>query len=133
MPIEYKVSQDGKRIDVSPKGVLDASQTIDYFKKLEFDSSVKPNAIEVVDFSGVTEFRIAYNNSQSITQSYQKLKSAQSIYATVFLCNSTVSFGISRMFQALHEAANPEHKVFVVKTETELEEQLAKIRQDLPD
>ena len=82
MPIEYEVSQDGKRIHVVIKGVLDAKQTIEYFKKLEFDSSVKPNAIEVVDFSEVTDFRMSYLDSQDVAQRYQKPKSAHSIRAT---------------------------------------------------
>ena len=133
MPIEYEVSQDGKRIDVSPKGVLDVSQTIDYFKRLEFDSSLKPNAIEIVDFSGVTDFRISYLEIQNIAQSYQKPQSAQIIHATVFVCKSTVAFGIGRMLQTLHEIANPEHKVFVVKTDAELEEQLSKLQQEIQD
>ena len=60
MSIEYEVSQDGKRIDVFPKGVLDTDLTIEYFKKLEADPSIKPNAIEVVDFSEVTDFKISY-------------------------------------------------------------------------
>lgn len=133
MPIEYEVSQDGKRIDVSPKGVLDAKHTIDYFKELEFDSSLRPNAIEVVDFSEVTDFRMSYVDSQDITQSYQKLKSAKSIYATVFIAKYTVAFGISRMFQALHEITNPEHKVFIVKTNADLEELLTKLQQEIED
>ena len=133
MPIEYEVSQDGKRIDVSPRGVLDAKQAIEYFKKLEFDSSVKPNAIEVVDFSEVTDFRMSYLDSQDVTQRYQKPKSAHSIRATVFISKSTVAFGISRMLQALLEIADPEHKVFVVKTDAELEEQLSKLQQEIQD
>lgn len=133
MPIEYKVSQDGKRIDVSPKGVLDSKQTIDYFKKLETDPSIKPNAIEVVDFSEVTDFRISYLSSQDITEKYQAPKSAQMIQATLFVCKSTVSFGIGRMLQALHEISNPQHKVFIVKTDDEIKELLAKLQQDIED
>ncbi|MBN1832793.1 MAG: hypothetical protein JW896_11850 [Deltaproteobacteria bacterium] len=133
MPIEYELSENGRRIDASPKGVLDADQTMDYFKRLEIDSSIKPNAIEIVDFSEVTDFKMSYLESQDITRSYQKLKTVQSIQATVFLCKSPVSFGISRMFQALHEIANPKHKVFVVKTDAELEEQLIKLQQDIQD
>jgi hypothetical protein len=133
MPIEYEVSQDGKRIDVFPKGVLDIDQTINYFKRLEFDSSVKPNAIEVVDFSDVTDFKISYLEIQNITKNYQKPKSSQIIHATIFFCKSTVAFGIGRMLQTLHEIANPEHKVFVVKTDTELEEQLNKFQQEIQD
>ena len=133
MPIEYEVSQDGKRIDVSPKSFLDAKQTIEYFKKLEFDPSIKPNAIEIVDFNEVTDFRMSYLDSQEITQSYQKLKSVQSISVTIFIAKSTVAFGISRMFQALHEIANPEHKVFIVKTNAELDELITELQQDIQE
>ena len=128
MPIGYKVSQDGKRIDVIPKGVLDTDQTIDYFKKLSTDPSIKPNAIEIVDFSEVTDFKISYLESQNITQSYQQPKSAQIIYATIFVCKSTVAFGIGRMLKTLHEIANQEHKVFIVKTDAELNELLGKLQ-----
>jgi hypothetical protein len=133
MPIEYRVSQDGKRIDVSPKGVLDTDETIDYFKKLATDPSIKPNAIEIVDFSEVTDFRISYLASQDITQSYQQPKSVQMIFATVFVCKSTVAYGTGRMLQALHEIANPKHRVFVVKTDAELEEQVNNLQQEIQD
>lgn len=133
MPVEYRVSQGGKRIDVSPRGVLDTDQTIDYFKKLVADPSIKPHAIEIVDFSEVTDFRISYLSSQDITQSYQEPKSVQMIHATVFVCKSTVAYGIGRMLQALHEIANQEHRVFVVKTDAELEELLSNLQQEIQD
>jgi hypothetical protein len=131
MPIEYEISQDGKRIYVFPKGVLDTQLTVEYFKKLEADPSIKPNAIEIVDFSEVTDFRISYVDSQNITQSYQKPKSSQMIHATLFICNSTVAFGIGRMLQTLHEITNPKHRVFIVKTDDELKEKLDELQQEI--
>jgi hypothetical protein len=131
MSIEYEVSQDGKRINVFPKGILDTKQTNDYFKELANHPSLKPNAIEIVDFSEVTDFKMSYIDSQNITEHYQKLKSAKSVYATIFIAKSTVAFGISRMFQALHEITNPEHRVFIAKTNDELEDQLSRLQQEI--
>lgn len=69
MSIEYKVSQNGKRIDAFPKGVLDINQTNNYFERLKNDSSLKPNVIEIVDFNEITDFKISFHESQNITQS----------------------------------------------------------------
>ena len=41
MKIEYKVSQDGLRIETFPKGVLDIKETIDYFGMLKNDKKIK--------------------------------------------------------------------------------------------
>ena len=39
MTIKYKVSQNGKRIDAYPEGILDFKDTIDYFDCLLHQSS----------------------------------------------------------------------------------------------
>lgn len=119
MAIEYKVSQNGLRIETFPKGVLDIEQTIDYFSRIENDK-IKHGAIEIVYFTHVTDFRISYLESEKITKSYQKPKSKRLIDATIFICKTDLAYGIGRMLQTFHEITNPKHKVVVVRSENEI-------------
>jgi hypothetical protein len=98
---------------------------------LAADPSIKPNAIEIVDFCEVTDFKMSYLEIQKIAENYKKPQSVQSIYATLFLCKSTVAFGIGRMLQTFHEIVNPEHRIFVVKTDSELEGQLSRLQKEI--
>ena len=85
MKIEYKVSQDGLRIETFPKGVLDIKETIDYFGMLKNDKKIKQGAIEIVYFDYVTDFEMSYLESKEIVKSYQEPKAVQIINKTIFV------------------------------------------------
>jgi hypothetical protein len=124
MSIEYKVSPDGLRIEAFPTGALDTKSTIDYFEKLKYDKKIKQNAIEIVYFKDVTDFKFSYLDGNMITESYQEPKALQLIEATIFVCETSLEYGIGRMLQTFHEITNPDHKVMVVHSESELNESL---------
>ena len=128
MTIEYNVSQEGLRIETYPKGLLNIKETIDYFESLKKDERIKPGAMEIVYFGYVTDFQISYSDSEIITRRYQDPKSKQMIEATIFVCETNLAYGIGRMLQALHEIANPNHHVEVVRSRQELENFLQKVK-----
>jgi len=121
MKIEYNVSQDGLRIETFPKGVLDIKETINYFGRIKNDKRIKQGAIEIVYFEYVTDFKISYVESKDITQSYQEAKAIQMIAATIFVCETNLAYGIGRMLQTFHEITNPQHKVMVIRSKSEVE------------
>ena len=127
MSIEYNVSQDGLRIETYTKGELDATKTIDYFSRLKNDDKIKPGAIEIVYFKYVTDFKFSYLESEKITNSYQEPKSLRMIDMTIFVCETDLAYGIGRMLEAVHNIANPKHKVVVVRSENELNNTINKI------
>lgn len=121
MTIEYNVSQDGLRIDTFPNGVLDIKETTDYFTRISGDTKIKKGAVEIVNFRYVTDFNISYVEGEKITQNYQAPKNKRLIDKTIFVCETNLAYGIGRMLQTFHEITNPNHKVVVVKSESELE------------
>lgn len=121
MSIDYRISEDGLRIEAFPKGVLSVRETIDYFDKIKNENKIKENAIEIVYFKYVSDFRISYTESEKITKNYQKPKALRKIKATIFVCETKLAYGIGRMLQTFHEITNPEHKVLISQTENELE------------
>jgi len=119
--IDYHVSQDGQRINTFPKGVLNINETIDYFNRLTGDPAIKEGAVEIVDFKYVTDFKLSYVESKRITESYQGAKNKRLIHRTVFICETDMAYGIGRMLQTLHDIANPNHEVVLVRSKSELE------------
>ena len=126
MSIEYNVSENGTRIETFPKGALDLEDTIDYFERLKNDNTIKPGAIEIVYFNQVTNFKISYLESDKITDTYQEPKALRMIEGTIFVCETDLAYGIGRLLQVLHKIKNAEHKVVVVRSESELENLLKK-------
>ena len=127
MAIEYSVSQNGLRIETFPKGVLDIRETIEYFRRLKNDKRIKQGATEIVFFKYVTDFKISYLESENITKAYQTLKTTRIIDTTIFVCETDLAYGIGRMLQTFHEITNPEHEVVVVRSESEIENEINKV------
>ena len=127
MQIDYNVSQYGLRIESFPKGVLDIKATMDYFGKIKNDKKIKQGAIEIVNFKDVSDFQISYLESEKISRSYKEPKALKKIEATIFVCETDLAFGIGRMLEAVHEIANPNHKVLLVRSENELEDVIKQV------
>ena len=132
MTIEYSVSQDGLRIEAFPGGTLDMSETIDYFGRLKSDTRIAEGAVEIVYFKEVTDFRISYLESESIAERYQEPRATRMINATIFVCETDLAYGIGRMLQALHEITNPDHRVVVVRSVSELQKEMDDIQPTTP-
>jgi hypothetical protein len=128
MPITYAFDQDQGLILTRVTGELSIGLTQDYFSRLQQDRECPAKAIEIVDFSGVTDFAIDYGEMSTITSKYQRTKSTRGILATVFNCTSELSYGIARMLQTLHELANEHHVVIITRTREELTRCIAKLR-----
>jgi hypothetical protein len=122
MSIEYKISPDGLLIEAFPKGALDTESIIDYFERLKHDKRIKQYATEIVYFKDVTDFNISYLDGSMITESYQEPKSLRLIEATIFVCETSLEYGIGRMMQTFNEITNPDHNIMVVRSKSELDE-----------
>jgi hypothetical protein len=120
LKLNYKVSADGLKIETFPKGILDVETTIEYFDRLSNDTRISENAVEVVYFNHVNIFLFSNQESQHIVKRFQKPKINKKLNATIFVCETELEFGIGRMLQAYHEIENPNHKVFVVRSITEV-------------
>ena len=127
MLIDYHVSEDGLRIEAFPKGLLNIKETVAYFDRLINDKRIKQDAVEIVYFKHVTDFQISYSDGEHITKRYQEPKTYQKIKATIFVCERDLAYGMGRMLKTFHEITNPQHNVFVVRSEDELEDVINEI------
>ena len=133
MPISYSFDQDQGLILTRVTGELSIAITEDYFYRLQHDQDCPAKAVEIVDFSGVTDFAIHYGEMSRITDRYQNTKSTKGILATIFNCTSELSYGIARMLQTLHELANKNHVVIITRTQEELRRCIENLRSNQPD
>ncbi len=121
MSVQYNVSPNGLRIETYPDGILGIKETVDYFERLKSDENIKPGAVEIIYFKNVTDFRISYLEGETIVRKYQEAIAQHMIEVTIFVCETNVAYGIGRMLKALHEIANPRHKVMFVRSESEID------------
>ena len=128
MPITYTCDRDRQLILTKVDGVLDAAKTTEYFARLQQDPECPDDAIEIVDFTDVTDFTLQYSEMRAITQKYQSTKWTKKILATIFNCTSDLSYEIGRMLQALHQVANEQHIVHIARSEEELAKYIETIR-----
>jgi len=132
MPITYCFDQERGLILTRVTGELSITLTEDYFANLQRDGNCPEDAIEVVDFSGVTDFALKYGEISRITRRYQGLKSTRRIRATIFNCTSDLSYGVARMLQTLHELANDKHTVIVTRSQEERAACIERLRSGKP-
>ena len=133
MPITYSIDQERGLVLTKVSGNLNITKTIEYFDCLQQDSDCPDEAIELVDFTEVTDFSIQYGDMRDITKKYQSAKTARHILATIFNCPSTLSYGIGRMLQALHEVANEKHLVAIARSEQEMAKYIELFRSNKPN
>ena len=132
MPITYTTDRERRLIHTEVSGDLTVAGTIEYFDCLQQDSGCPDEAVEIVDFTEVTDFSIQYGDMRVITQRYQGAKATRRILATVFNCPSPLSCEIGRMLQTLHELKNEKHLVEITRSEQEMAECIQKLRSE-PD
>ena len=119
--VEYVVDQTGFRIYATPRGVLDLSKILRYFKRLKSDHRIRQNAIDIIDVKNITDFKTPYINSNLITEVYRNPEIIHKIEATFLICESNLAYKIGKILQSIHEMANPDHKVIIVRSGKDLE------------
>ncbi|MCP3875094.1 MAG: hypothetical protein GY699_18320 [Desulfobacteraceae bacterium] len=133
MPITYSLDTEQGLILAKVTGELSVALTEDYFARLQQDKDCPEEAIEIVDFSGVTDFAIHFGDMSKITKRYQCTKSTRDIQVTIFNCSSDLSFGIARMLKTVHEITNEKHIVIITRSQEELAKCIEKLRSDQAD
>ncbi len=127
MPIHFTIDKGQGLVHTEVVGELTIIETIEYFDRLQQDGNLPNDAIEIVDFDKVTDFKILFSDMKKITKSYQSAKMGKKILATIFVATTQVAYGVARMLQTLHLIENEHHIVQIVRSEKELEEKIKNI------
>lgn len=77
MTITYSFDKEQSLILTKVNGELNLALTQDYFAQLQQDKNCPEKAIEIVDFSDVTDFAIRYGEMATITKRYQGIKASR--------------------------------------------------------
>ena len=130
MPISYTFDHQKREIHTTVTGELTLDGTIDYFTRLAQDPECPESAIEIVDFTDVTDFRIRFTQMEKIVTGFQQPKGRYNILATIFYCPSNLSYGIARMLEVYHSLVNVDHVVMLARSPAELKEFIQSLRSD---
>ena len=128
MPVEYSVDREARLVWARPEGKLTTRETLDYFLQLAATPDLPKDTIEIVDFSGVTDFVSSYTGAQQISQSYSSVGLGGRIVATIFVGGTDLGSDIACMIQGLHEQQRPLHPLRVTRSMDNIDAIVAELR-----
>jgi hypothetical protein len=117
MPIIYQYDSPLNIIHVRPYGLLSLLDIGNYFNKVAKDPDIKTEIIEIVHFNNVKDFLFSSSEAIIIPKMYRKFKDKTKLKGTIFIGESDIHFGISRMLQNILEMNDLQDGVFVVRNE----------------
>jgi hypothetical protein len=103
-------------VRTEPEGELTTREVLDYFSQIAVDPNLPEDAIDIVDFSGVTDFVFRYTSARQIAQSYSSLVQGGQIVATIFVGGTELAFGMARMLRGILELQCSEHPIRVIRS-----------------
>jgi len=117
MPIIYEYESTLNIIHTRPYGVLSLLEIGNYFNKVAKDPEINTELIEIVNFEKVEDFLFSSSEALIIPEMYRKFKDKTKLKGTIFIAESDIHFGISRMLQNILEMNDLHDGVFVVRDE----------------
>jgi len=105
MPIEYDIITDKKLVLAKGSGVITGIDVIRHLDALAVDDRYKAPMKKLVDYRTIDSIRISLEEAYSIAQKKIKLASIFSGERCAFVSPEDVSYGSSRVHQALVDGA----------------------------
>jgi len=112
MPIEYDIITDKKLVLAKGSGVITGIDVIRHLDALAVDDRYKAPMKKLVDYRTIDSIRISLKEAYSIAQKKIKLASVFSGERCAFVSPTDVTYGSSRVHQALVDGAGLKTAVF---------------------
>lgn len=99
----YEYDPINSIIHLRASGVLVASDPINYFRKIDENTSFRPKAEERIYFTGLEDIAFTYNEILLIKNAFEKHKHGEKISHGIFVVDTDFSFGMARMVMTLFD------------------------------
>jgi hypothetical protein len=113
MPIEYDIIEDKKLVLAKGSGVITAIDAITHLDRLAADNRYTSPMKKLVDYRLVEDIKITSEEAKGIAHKKQSLSSTLFFgEICAFVSQEDVTYGTSRVHQALSEGSSTSTKVF---------------------
>ncbi len=112
MPIEYDIIVDKKLVLAKGSGVITGTDVLRHLDALAVDDRYKAPMKKLVDYRTIDSIRISLEEAYSIAQKKVKLAGTFTGERCVFVSPMDVTYGSSRVHQALVDGAGLKTAVF---------------------
>ena len=125
MAITYQYDKSSCVVQSIATGVITVQEILKYLVKVLEDSQIDRSFIEVVDFEGISNLVISYNDLSPFRDMWEKYKQ-KGCAATILYAPTDLAYGSFRMLQTVIEmyGLNDKEKFIIVRTKAELQEQI---------
>lgn len=98
--VNSEISHEEKLIRSSFTGMFETTGLVDYFHRIL--KEVEPQAAysEEVDFRGVTDFNISYNDFSQFSRQAAEMYESGRVAKTLFRVSDELQFGMARLFSS---------------------------------
>ncbi len=112
MPIEYNIIPDKKLVLAKGSGVITGTDVLRHLDALALDDRYKAPMKKLVDYRSIDDIRISMEEAYAIAQKKIKLARTFSGERCAFVSPMDVTYGSSRVHQALVDGAGLKTAIF---------------------
>ena len=112
MPIEYDIIGDKQLVLAKGSGVVTGNDVIRHLDRLAADNRYKVPMKKLVDYRSIDSINISPEEAEEIAQKKQTLSSTFRGERCAFVSPGDLTYGISRVHQALVDSTEVDTKVF---------------------
>ena len=125
MPVDYKFDKEKGIVFVNPRETLLVEDVEEYTRRLEFDTEISDNFVEIVDFSKTKKIAISYREAWELRAIFANLVEKKKLRASILVGDTDLHFGMARMFATAVEGVLDAR---VVRSVQEAEEEVKRMR-----
>ena len=112
MPIEYDIVENKKLVVVKGSGVISANDVISHLEDLSMDNRYTAPMKKLIDYRSIDRKNIIAEEANVIAQKKRELSTIFSGERCAFVSPKDLTFGTSRVHQALIDGADINTMVF---------------------
>lgn len=123
MPVTYEYVPERELVIGECTGKLTIHCITDCFRSLSKDDEIPPGFSVFVVLEKAESFEFYYNDIELVADLFPTVRTKKKIKKTILVANNDLSYGIARMFEAMH---TPQDHVIAVRSIEEAERLLAR-------
>ena len=100
MSIDYTYEPDNRIIRTEARGIISATDMVDYVSEIIGRADIESGFIEIVDIENVEDFHFKYSDTEALSSLWPKV-AEKGCLCSIIHAPSDLGYGLMRMLQAV--------------------------------